>query len=138
MRKIQRGGNDDNNILTAVILLPSTTYTIPARYITRTHVYALLFSFHFSAPLPPRTWFSMLDAASFVPTNILDLSNYKPDFVAISFHKMFGYPTGLGAILVKNASAHVLNEKNYYGGGTVLLALSADRFHITRPILHER
>lgn len=37
-----------------------------------------------------------IDAASFVSTNLLDLSKFKPDFVTISFYKMFGYPTGLG------------------------------------------
>ena len=37
----------------------------------------------------------VLDAASFVPTNPLRLDIVKPDFVAISFYKMFGYPTGV-------------------------------------------
>lgn len=39
-------------------------------------------------------WLVLLDAAAFVPTNRLDLSQYKPDFVSMSFYKMFGYPTG--------------------------------------------
>lgn len=39
-------------------------------------------------------WFVMLDAASFVGTNALDLSKYSADFVTISFYKMFGFPTG--------------------------------------------
>jgi len=38
----------------------------------------------------------LLDAAAFVPTNPLDLSVVQPDFVVISFYKMFGYPTGVG------------------------------------------
>lgn len=48
------------------------------------------------------TWLVILDAAAFVPTNKLDLSKYRPDFVTISFYKMFGWPTGLGALIVKN------------------------------------
>jgi molybdenum cofactor sulfurtransferase len=36
----------------------------------------------------------LLDAASLVPSNRLDLSRWHPDFVAISFYKIFGYPTG--------------------------------------------
>jgi len=42
-------------------------------------------------------WDVILDAAAFVPTSPLDLSAVRPDFVPVSFYKMFGYPTGLGA-----------------------------------------
>lgn len=82
-------------------------------------------------------WFCILDAATFASTNPLDLSSVKPDFVCISFYKIFGFPTGLGALLVKNSSAYVLN-KDYYGGGTVLIALSSKPYHVLRPVLHER
>ena len=37
-------------------------------------------------------WDVLLDAAAFVPTNRLDLRAVAPDFVTISFYKMFGYP----------------------------------------------
>ena len=36
------------------------------------------------------------------PTNRLDLSEVKPDFVTVSFYKMFGYPTGVGCLLIRN------------------------------------
>ena len=65
----------------------------------------------------------LLDAASFMSTNQLNLSTAKPDFVVISFYKMFGYPTGLGALLVRNASSAVLDRRDYFGGGTVDIAL---------------
>lgn len=84
-----------------------------------------------------RRWFCLLDAAAFVSTNVLNLGVYKPDFVAVSFHKIFGYPTGLGALIVKNTSAYVL-KKSYYGGGTVLIAMSEDKFHVKKESLHER
>ena len=48
-------------------------------------------------------WDVLLDAAAFVPTNRLDLDAVQPDFVAISFYKMFGYPTGVGCLLVRSA-----------------------------------
>ncbi|RZF34799.1 hypothetical protein LSTR_LSTR007851 [Laodelphax striatellus] len=82
-------------------------------------------------------WACLLDAATFVSTCHLDLSIFKPDFVTISFYKIFGYPTGVGALLVRNSSSHLL-DKVYYGGGTVLMALSSERFHEQRPLLHER
>ena len=48
-----------------------------------------------------RGWDVLVDGAAFVPTNRLDLSVWTPDFVAISFYKLFGYPTGLGALLAR-------------------------------------
>uniref|UniRef100_A0A0K8T8L6 Aminotransferase class V domain-containing protein n=1 Tax=Lygus hesperus TaxID=30085 RepID=A0A0K8T8L6_LYGHE len=82
-------------------------------------------------------WYCLLDAASCVSTCKLDLSVVQPDFVCISFYKVFGFPTGLGALLVKNKSAGTL-EKIYYGGGTVLMALSSVPEHVPRPALHDR
>ncbi|KAJ2952233.1 hypothetical protein O0L34_g4509 [Tuta absoluta] len=83
-------------------------------------------------------WFVLLDAASFVATSKLDLSKYKPDFITFSFYKIFGYPTGLGALLVKNTSAHVLSQKRYFGGGTVDVVLSGEDFNVRRQNLCER
>ena len=49
-------------------------------------------------------WDVLLDAAAFVPTNRLDLGQVSPEFVCVSFYKMFGYPTGVGCLLVRNAA----------------------------------
>jgi selenocysteine lyase/cysteine desulfurase len=65
-----------------------------------------------------RGWHVLLDAAAFVPTNRLDLRVVTPDFVAISFYKMFGYPTGVGCLLVRNATLHRL-RRPWFAGGTV-------------------
>lgn len=83
-------------------------------------------------------WYVLLDAASYVATNKLDLGKRQPDFVCFSFYKIFGYPTGLGAILIKNSSADVLNQKRYFGGGTVDVVLTSEDFHVKRETLHER
>ncbi|XP_064644455.1 molybdenum cofactor sulfurase-like [Lineus longissimus] len=82
-------------------------------------------------------WYVALDAATFVATNPLDLSVWQPDFVVLSFYKMFGFPTGIGALIVKKTNAHLL-QKAYFGGGTVLVNLSKERFHVPRPDLAER
>jgi molybdenum cofactor sulfurtransferase len=84
-----------------------------------------------------RNWFVALDASSYVATNELDLSTIKPDFVTISFYKIFGYPTGLGALLVRNSSCHVL-KKRYFGGGTVLMAQTLENTAVLRDVVHER
>ncbi|EGI67560.1 Molybdenum cofactor sulfurase 3 [Acromyrmex echinatior] len=105
----------------------------PLKWISDAHAGSL----SIFAKKPSTRWYVLLDAASFAATNKLDLSIYKPDFVCLSFYKMFGYPTGIGALLVKNKSSDVLN-KIYYGGGTVDIALSSERFHRKRSILYER
>ncbi len=63
-------------------------------------------------------WDVLLDAAAFVPTNPLDLSQYHPDFVDISFYKMFGYPTGVGCLIVKHTALAKL-KRPWFAGGTV-------------------
>uniref|UniRef100_A0A2A4J3D5 Molybdenum cofactor sulfurase n=1 Tax=Heliothis virescens TaxID=7102 RepID=A0A2A4J3D5_HELVI len=84
------------------------------------------------------SWYILLDAASYVSTSKLDLSKIQPDFVCMSFYKIFGYPTGLGAVLIKNSSSHVLCQKKYFGGGTVDFVLSTEDVHVKRKDLYER
>jgi molybdenum cofactor sulfurtransferase len=49
-------------------------------------------------------WDVLLDAAAFVPANRLDLQLVTPDFVAVSFYRMFGDPTGVGCLLIRNSA----------------------------------
>jgi selenocysteine lyase/cysteine desulfurase len=60
----------------------------------------------------------LLDAAAFVPTSTLDLSKVKPDYVSVSFYKIFGYPTGLGCLLI-HRDAYAKLHKPWFAGGTV-------------------
>lgn len=60
----------------------------------------------------------LLDAAAFVPTNQLDLGRVKPDFVPVSFYKMFGFPTGVGALIARRSSLEKL-ERPWFSGGTI-------------------
>ncbi len=46
-------------------------------------------------------WHVLLDAAAFVPTSPLDIAAVGPDFVCVSFYKMFGYPTGVGCLIAR-------------------------------------
>ncbi|MFP6595379.1 MAG: aminotransferase class V-fold PLP-dependent enzyme [Dehalococcoidia bacterium] len=66
-------------------------------------------------------WDVMLDAAAFVPTNRLDLSRYKPDFVPLSFYKMFGYPTGVGALIARREALEKL-DRPWFAGGTITIS----------------
>jgi len=60
----------------------------------------------------------LLDAAAYLSTNRLSLTETPADFVALSFYKMFGYPTGVGALVLRR-DAMALLGRNYFGGGTV-------------------
>ncbi len=66
-------------------------------------------------------WDVLLDAAAFVPTNKLDLSRIAPDFVVLSFYKIFGYPTGLGALIAKREALGKL-RRPWFAGGTITVA----------------
>ncbi|XP_023756038.1 molybdenum cofactor sulfurase isoform X2 [Lactuca sativa] len=69
------------------------------------------------------SWMVLLDAAKGCSTEPPDLSKHKADFVVISFYKLFGYPTGLGALVVGNEAAKLL-KKTYFSGGTVAASIA--------------
>ncbi len=66
-------------------------------------------------------WDVILDCAAYVPTNVLDLSAVHPDFVCVSFYKMFGYPTGVGALLARREVLAKL-VRPWFAGGTITVA----------------
>lgn len=74
--------------------------------------------------------FTLLDAAAFVSTAQLDLSDVQtaPDFTALSFYKIFGLPD-LGALIVRKKSGDVLLSRRYFGGGTVDMVIAYNRWH---------
>lgn len=85
-----------------------------------------------------RNCYVCLDAASFAATNFLDLQKCSADFVCLSFYKQFGYPTGLGALLIRKCAEDVVKKK-YYGGGTVKIAFSnSSGWHQKRDGISER
>ncbi len=75
-----------------------------------------------------RGWDVLLDAAAFVPTNRLDLSRCRPDFVVLSFYKMFGYPTGVGALLARWQALSKLHRPWFAGGTITVASVGADRY----------
>ncbi|KAL9027998.1 MAG: hypothetical protein Q9196_003571 [Gyalolechia fulgens] len=87
--------------------------------------------------------YTLFDAAALVSSTQLDLSDHvnAPDFTALSFYKIFGFPD-LGALIVRKESGHVLLKRSYFGGGTVEMVINGkggvDAWHATRhSSLHE-
>jgi selenocysteine lyase/cysteine desulfurase len=71
----------------------------------------------------------LLDAAAFLPTSRLDLRACPADFVVMSFYKLFGYPTGVGALVARRASLARL-RRPWFAGGTVAHVSVARETHV--------
>ena len=94
------------------------------------HLFSYPAQSNFSGTLHPLEWIAesksygwdvLLDAAAFVPTNQLDLNRFAPDFVVLSFYKLFGYPTGLGALIARREALGRL-QRPWFAGGTITVA----------------
>lgn len=76
-------------------------------------------------------WDVLLDAAAFAPTNRLDLQRWHPDFVDISFYKMFGYPTGIGCLLARKTTLQKLRRPWFAGGTLAFSSVLGDGHYLT-------
>ena len=73
----------------------------------------------------------LLDAAAFAPAHPLSLRECPADFAVLSFYKLFGYPTGLGALVMRRDAMRKL-ARPWFAGGTVRYAsvlADAHRLH---------
>jgi selenocysteine lyase/cysteine desulfurase len=62
----------------------------------------------------------------------LDLSRWHPDYVVLSFYKMFGYPTGVGALLARRPALRKLHRP-WFAGGTISWASVLADSHTLSP-----
>ena len=91
---------------------------------------------HFSGVQHPLRWIEMahergfdvlLDAAAYVPSDRLDLSVVKPDFVAVSWDKVFGHPTGVGCLIARSEVLESLWRPWFAGGSAYPASAQNDR-----------
>jgi selenocysteine lyase/cysteine desulfurase len=80
-----------------------------------------------------RGWHVVLDSAAFAPTNRLDLAGVRPDFVPLSFYKMFGYPTGIGALVFRHDALRVLRRPWFAGGTITVASVQGEGWHHLAP-----
>jgi selenocysteine lyase/cysteine desulfurase len=73
----------------------------------------------------------LLDAASYAPTAPLSLRAIDADFVPLSFYKLFGYPTGIGALVARRAALARLHRP-WFAGGTVQFASVQREVHLLK------
>jgi molybdenum cofactor sulfurtransferase len=51
-----------------------------------------------------RGWDVCVDLAAYAPTNAIDMEALgTPEFITMSFYKIFGYPTGVGCLVAKRS-----------------------------------
>ncbi|KAJ7252414.1 pyridoxal phosphate-dependent transferase [Mycena haematopus] len=61
---------------------------------------------------------TLLDAAALAATSNISLSEFPVDAMAVSFYKLFGFPTGVGALVVKKSFLERL-KRPWFAGGNV-------------------
>jgi selenocysteine lyase/cysteine desulfurase len=75
----------------------------------------------------------LLDAAAYLPSAELDLSgSIKPEFVLVSWYKLFGYPTGVGCLIARRDALARLNRP-WFSGGTIQAAWVGLPLHVMAP-----
>jgi selenocysteine lyase/cysteine desulfurase len=79
-----------------------------------------------------RGYHVLLDAAAYLPTSTLDLSgDVKPDFVIVSWYKVFGYPTGVGCLIARKDSLQCLRlRRPWFAGGSIQAATASVPWHM--------
>jgi selenocysteine lyase/cysteine desulfurase len=63
----------------------------------------------------------LLDCAAYLPSHPLSLQECPADYAVLSFYKLFGYPTGLGALVMRREAIDRL-QRPWFAGGTVRYA----------------
>ncbi|KAL4443065.1 hypothetical protein ABPG77_008556 [Micractinium sp. CCAP 211/92] len=73
---------------------------------------------------PGHQWRVVWDTAAYAPCHPVSLRQVPADFICISFYKLFGFPTGVGALAMrKDIAKHM--RKVYWGGGSANYAVSS-------------
>jgi selenocysteine lyase/cysteine desulfurase len=74
----------------------------------------------------------LLDAAAYLPTGVLDLSVVRPEFVLVSWYKLFGYPTGVGCLVARRDALARL-RRPWFSGGTIQAVSVGMPWHTMAP-----
>jgi selenocysteine lyase/cysteine desulfurase len=80
---------------------------------------------------------TVVDAAALAATSMINLGEYPIDAMAISFYKMFGYPTGVGALVVKKSFLAQL-RRPWFAGGTVEFVQAPGSLFTRSPHIQEQ
>lgn len=119
---------DENGLMDSLKHLDQGCFNLFA-YPAQSNFSGVHHSLDWIASAQDQGWDVLLDAAAFVPTNRLDLGKFHPDFVPLSFYKMFGYPTGIGALITRKQTLRKLSRSWFAGGTTTVASVRGNRFY---------
>lgn len=77
-----------------------------------------------------RGWDVGLDAAALAPSTRLSLRQLPVDFMVVSLYKIVGWPTGLGALILRKSQYANLTQKSTFFGGNIV-GITMDTFDFT-------
>ncbi|KAF9069723.1 PLP-dependent transferase [Rhodocollybia butyracea] len=81
---------------------------------------------------------TLLDAAALAPTSRISLSQIPVDALVVSFYKMFGFPTGIGALVIRKGFLRMLKSgRPWFAGGTVDVVQVPGRVYTMKGIGEE-
>ncbi|EST05078.1 Aminotransferase, class V/Cysteine desulfurase [Kalmanozyma brasiliensis GHG001] len=76
-------------------------------------------------------WDVGLDAAALAPSTRISLRDHRVDFMVVSLYKICGYPTGLGALILrKDAYAKLTRKETFFGGNIVGITMDRMEFSL--------
>ena len=74
----------------------------------------------------------LLDVAAYAPSHALSLRECPADYAVLSFYKLFGYPTGVGALIARHEALAKLRRPWFAGGTVTYASVAADRHLLQR------
>ena len=77
-------------------------------------------------------WDVLVDVSAFAPTNRLDVARVRPDFAALSFYKILGFPTGIGCLLLRRDRFDLLSRPWFAGGTITIASVGGDGHYLRR------
>ncbi len=119
----------DGNKLSSYLDLAQPGHNALFAYPAQSNFSGVRHSLEWIAQAQAKGWDVLLDAAAFVPTNRLDLSIWHPDFVCLSFYKLFGYPTGVGCLIARKRALAKLHRPWFAGGTITVASVQGNRFY---------
>jgi selenocysteine lyase/cysteine desulfurase len=78
------------------------------------------------AAIQAQGWDVLLDAAAYAPTSRLDLARVRPAFTVAAFYKMFGFPTGVGVLLIRRDAVGKMQRPAFAGGSVEFVSSLVD------------
>lgn len=117
-----------DNELERALSYPRSTHNKLFCYPAKSNYSGVMHSLDWVSLAQEKGWDVMLDAAAYSANNRLKLGQVKPDFIPISFYKIFGYPTGIGCLIIKKEKYAKLNKRWFSGGSILLVSVMKDFF----------